>query len=48
MKTRDNKSMVKLDFLFFAKLPFWVYILKNQPIHFWCMVIPLGPYLIYT
>ena len=44
MKTREDKRMVKLDFLFlFQNYSFWTYIGKYHHIHFWCMVVPLGP-----
>ena len=31
-----------------SNLPFSGIYLKNQDIHFWCMVIPLGPHSVYT
>ena len=52
MKTRENKRMVKLDgflFIFPQNYPFWTCILeKISTFIFWCMIIPLGPRLVYT
>ena len=42
MKTKEDKSMVKLDFRF-PKLPFWDIYSKIITFTFWCMVIPLCP-----
>ena len=46
-KTREDKRMVKLDYLF-LKNSFCGHILKNNTFFFWCMVIPLRPHLVYT
>ncbi len=52
MKTTKDNKMVKLDFILFFSIfqnyLFWAYIRKNGTFSFWCMVIPLGPYLVYT
>jgi hypothetical protein len=46
-KTRGDKRMVKLEFLF-QNHSLWEYIKKTNTFTFWCMVIPLGPYdLVY-
>ena len=42
----EDKRMVKLEF---SKTIFLGHIFKkNQHIHFWFMVIPFGPHLVYT
>ena len=48
-KSKEDKIMVKLDDSYFSKLLFLsIYWLKICTIHFGCMVIPLGPHLVYT
>ena len=47
MKTREDKRMVKLDF-FSQNCLFGAYIKNINTFTFWCMVIPLGPHLVYT
>ena len=46
MKTREDKRMVKLEFIFF-KITLFGHITKKTSHSFlWCMVIPLGPHLL--
>ena len=52
MKTRVDKRMVKIDSLFnsfFSKTALSSQKSKEtNTFTFWCMVIPLGPHLVYT
>ena len=47
MKTREDKRMVILEFLFKTAL-FGHMFKKINTFTFWCMVIPLGLHLVYT
>ena len=48
MKTREWSNLIL--FYFLLKTALFGHILKKNPqhIHFWYMVIPLGPHLVYT
>jgi hypothetical protein len=45
-KTRQDNG--QNWFLFLSKMPFWGIYYKISTFCIWCMVIPIGPHLVYT
>ena len=48
MEWRQDKRKEWSNLNSFQNYPFWAYIKEIITFIFWCMVIPLGPQLIYT